>query len=217
MATHRACTLPAAEDINDPELRAAYWDALALIDSGWQLRRLRYIPATNAGVIVAHTPTGRPVTITSTDADHTNGSQLPNIHIAVRRARAAATLGSTGDRLGELAWLITAAGATPRPMRPRRDHIPDPALTRQPANLRAAFWLLTTLVSDYHWRISDLGEPAAGGGFTADIPGDVTAIYPATMPADGTAAADLARLIPSLDPASLRYLRHTNPTDITPS
>ena len=63
MATHRACTLTAAEDINDPELRAAYWDALALIDSGWQLRRLRYIPATNAGVIVAHTPTGRPVTI----------------------------------------------------------------------------------------------------------------------------------------------------------
>lgn len=210
MATHRAPTVPYIAPDTDPQIRAAYWDALALIDAGWQLRKLRFVTLTGAGAIDVHTPTHRGLTITSTDGDLT--LELPSAHIAVRLAASVGALGRLGgDRLGDLTWLLSEHVGAPRPTPPRRDAIPDPTLLRQPGtNLRTAFWLLVTLVCDYQWQVTDLGEAIAGGGFVADIPADAAVIYPASCQPDGTVAAALARLIPTLDHASLQYLRRAN-------
>ena len=51
-----------------------------------------------------------------------------------------------------------------------------------------------------------LGEDIAGGGFIANIPGDVQAIFPASMEYDGTAAAALARMLPQVPARELRVL-----------
>jgi hypothetical protein len=202
--------IPAAPAIDDPELRAAYWDALALNDAGWQLRRLRYVPFTDTGIIDAHTPTHRAITITTRTTLRHLPAHLPGTGNALRLAGQVAALGKSGDRVDDLAWLITGSLPPARTIPPRRDPIPDPALTRQPSQLRIAFWLLATLVCDYSWHISHLGEDLAGGGFIADIPHDVTAVYPASAPIDGTAAAALARLIPALPGEGLQYLRHAS-------
>jgi hypothetical protein len=202
--------IPAAPVIGDPELRTAYWDALALNDAGWLLRRLRYVPFTDTGIIDAHTYTHRAITITSRTPLRHLPAHLPGTGTALRLAGRVAALGKSGDRVADLAWLITGSLPTARTIVPRHDPIPDPALTRQPNQLRFAFWLLGTLVCDYSWRISHLGEDLAGGGFIADIPHDVTAVYPASVPIDGTVATALARLIPALKGEELQYLRHTS-------
>jgi hypothetical protein len=56
--------------------------------------------------------------------------------------------------------------------------------------------------------VHHLGEDIAGGGFIADIPDDVRAIFPATMEYDGTAAAALARLLPTLQAPDLALLKN---------
>ena len=73
---------------------------------------------------------------------------------------------------------------------------------------RIAAWLIARLVAKYGWSVQHLGEDIAGGGFIADIPGDVRAIFPATMEYDGTAAAALARMMPTLQAPDLRLLTH---------
>lgn len=217
MTIPHAPTLPGITTSgNDPDMRAAYWDAVALLDAGWQLRKLRFIAATNAGAVDVCTPTHRSLTITSTDRRlHVN---LPNTHLALRLARTVAILGRRDvDSLSDLAWQLSSRAPAGSKALVSFGHtvIPDPRLNRQPVNLRTAFWLLAVLACDYQWRISGLGEDVAGGGFVADIPGDVTAIYPAAMPLDGTAAAALARLLPSLDQSSLQYLRRLSPVQLT--
>lgn len=200
----------------DPQMQAAHWDALALLDAGWQLRRLRYVPITGSGIVEALTPTHRAVVISSTDRNH--GVHLPNTHIAQRLAATLAAFGQANkhDHIGDLAWLVSRhpnAGARPA-LPPRRDPIPDNKLLRQPPNLRAAFWLLAVLICDYGWTITDLGDPMVHGGFAATIPNDVTAIFPGGIPADGSAATALARLLPLLDQGSLHYLQRVNKADL---
>ncbi|MGV9798828.1 hypothetical protein ACWDTP_12305 [Mycobacterium sp. NPDC003449] len=217
MADHRAITVPGVDDSEiDPKLRVAHWDAIALLDAGWQLRRLRYVPITGAGIVEALTPTHRAVSICSTDRNH--GVHLLHIHIAKRLAAALADFGQANqhDHIGDLAWLVSRhpnAGARPA-LPARRDPIPDDKLLRQPPNLRAAFWLLAVLICDYGWTVTDLGDPMVHGGFTAAIPNDVTAIFPGGIPADGSAATALARLLPLLDQGSLHYLQHINKADL---
>ncbi|MDZ4269526.1 MAG: hypothetical protein U1D00_28245, partial [Mycobacterium sp.] len=75
---------------------------------------------------------------------------------------------------------------------------------------RTAAWLLARLVGKYGWDIQHLGEDIAGGGFIASIPGDVQAIFPATMAYDGTAAAALARMLPQVRAAEVRLLTRVN-------
>jgi len=205
-------TLPEIAGGDDPTLRVAYWDAIALLDAGWQLRKMRFVAATGAGAVDLCTPTHRGVTVESTDRArrHLN---LPNSHLAVRLAQAVAILGARGDdSLADLSWQLSAHSPGPKPLvNFGHAHIPDPELSRQPVNLRTAYWLLTVLVCDYQWRLHSLGEEYVGGGFIADIPRDLTVIYPASTTPDGTAAAALARLLPSLDPSSLHYLRLLDP------
>jgi hypothetical protein len=53
------------------------------------------------------------------------------------------------------------------------------------------------------WQVSDVGTPAAAGGFIADIPGETVAIYPASMPDDRTVASALARLLAGMSAAEV--------------
>lgn len=202
----------------DLRVRAAYWDAVTLLDAGWMLRFLRYIPTTGAGIVIAHTPTHRGVSISSTDRRQPFVQEYASV--VQRLAESVAELGAgPGDRLSDLTWLLQGLNAGRSRCTPavRRDQIPDPRLQVQPPNLRAAYWMLGVLICDYHWQITDIGDPIAGGGFIADIPDDLTAIYPGGIPADGTAATTLARLIPLLDQGSLHYLRQVNGSDLAHS
>ena len=89
---------------------------------------------------------------------------------------------------------------------------PDLVLPTLPAGqqpmtrARTAAWLLARLVGKYGWEIQHLGEDIAGGGFIANIPGDVQAIFPAFMEYDGTAAAALARMLPQVPAREVRVL-----------
>jgi hypothetical protein len=69
--------------------------------------------------------------------------------------------------------------------------------------IRAAYWFAVTLTDDYGWKLSEIGTPAAGGGFIADIPGEAVAIYPAWMPDDYTVASALARLLAGMSAAEV--------------
>lgn len=196
-------------DHADPTVRRAYWDALMLLDAGWQLRKLRFDSFARTAVLDLHTPTHRAMRVTGTEP----AAAIPFREACrvIRLARAVTTLGQRGgDLLGDLQWLLASHIQAPgRIPQPRRDHVPDPALTTQPAPLRTAFWLLATLVADYKWQVTEIGEDIAGGGFIAEIPDDLTAVFPSTTAGDDTTtAAQLARLIPRLDRRSLNYLRH---------
>jgi hypothetical protein len=193
--------------LTDPRLTRARNTALAVLDAGWQLRKLYYCPAAEVAALDVYTPAHRGLTVTSSQAVVPH-CQCSTSGLVIQLAQQVADLGHTGggDLIGDLTW--TLCEHTRRyPPGPRRDPIPDPELGRQPLNLRTTYWLLATLVGGYHWEIQQLGEDIAGGGFLADIPGDVLAIYPAAMPADGTPATNLARMLAHLEPAGLDYLR----------
>lgn len=214
MTTFRAPAVSAPEHA-DPTIRRAYWDALTLIDAGWQLRKLRFDSFTRTAVLDLHTPTHRAMTVTGAEPP----SAIPFRHACcvIRLAEAVTNLGQRGgDLLGDLQWLLASHLHTRRIPQPRRDHVPDPSLTAQPVALRTAFWLLATLVAGYGWQITDIGDEVAGGGFIAEIPDDLTAVFPSTTACnDTTAAAQLARLIPRLDRRSLHYLRQIPPRTLT--
>lgn len=208
-----------AEHDIDTAVHPAQTMAVALLDLGWKLRKLHYSPATGAATLVVHTPTRRALTITS--ADHSPrppvvGAPVVGLSLAVQFADAVAELGRRGgDALGDLTWLLAENVGSTAAIPLRRDAIPDPALRRQTLTLRTAFWLLSELVCTHRWDVTHIGEEIAGGGFIAAIPGDVTAIFPASIPADGTPGAALAASIPRLDPVGLDYLRHINPWALT--
>lgn len=214
----RTLTLPNTDHL-DPAVRRACWDALVLLDAGWQLRKLRFDSLTATGAIDVHTPTHRGLTITSADPAPTLA--FTSTSHAIRLTHTIADLGRRGgDLLGDLTWVLTdhLKQTTRAAPLPRPDRIPDPVLIEQrryqSPNFRAAFWLLSTLVCDYKWQVSHLGDDLASGGFLADIPHDVIAVFPATMLADGTVAATLARLIPRLNRLDLDYLRRTSPATL---
>lgn len=202
-------------DTADPLLQAAHWNALAVIDSGWQLRKVRYSHNTGVAALDVHTPTHRGLTITSANA--VIPTRCTSTHLVVRLAQQIATLGQRGDDLlGDLTWLLTEHTTTTRYPALRCDPIPDPMLQRrQPLALRRAFWLLVTIVGEHRWNVRHLGEDIAGGGFIADIPHDVLAVFPASIPPDGTAAAHLARLLPTLDTTAQNYLRRLDTAALT--
>lgn len=205
-------SLPNLTGDSDPVVCAAYRDACTLIDAGWQLQKLRFVAATGIGVVQACTPTHRGVTVTSADRGRRHLT-LPNSHYTVRLARSVAILGARGDdSLTDLTWQLSdqLANIKTRPTFGHA-HIPDPGLHHQPVSLRRAYWLLVVLVCDYRWRLHCLGEDVAGGGFIAEIPDDLTTIYPAGAAPDGTPATALARLLPQLDAPALHYLRRFSP------
>ncbi|MCT7373008.1 hypothetical protein [Mycolicibacterium llatzerense] len=217
MTTYRTPVVPGVDHV-DPTIRRAYWDAVTLLDAGWQLRKLRFDSFARTAAIDLHTPTHRAVTIHSTGI----APALPFAETAraFRLACAVASLGQRGgDDLGDLQWQLTEhiRSTSLNPLA-RRDRIPDPNLIanrdHQPVNFRTAFWQLATLVADYGWHVSNIGDEIAGGGFIADIPNDLTAVFPASMADDGTTAAQLAQRIQKLDRRSLDYLRRATPTTL---
>lgn len=217
MSKHPNPTVPGVTQV-DPIVRRAYWDALTLLDHGWQLRKVRFQIGTGLGALDVHTPSHRAVTILS--ANPTIALPFPGADRAHRLAHDVATLGHRGDdSLTDLQWALSdqikSTSLTPQP---RRDMVPDPTLSKnrahQSINLRTGFWMLATLVVDYGWHVSNIGDEVAGGGFIADIPSDTTAVFPASMALDATTAAQLARLIPKLKSDEREYLRRLTAADL---
>ena len=198
----------------------AYWMIVDLAADGWLPRRLDFDAHIATAFVTAVAPTGRAATVSwDLRGPQAARQQVPN-RLAARRlialARAVAHLGQadaeTGDEwLTQLCWL---AQWHVRPAHRHQDHWrcsdPLPILSAQEQPMtrgRCAAWLIARLVGEYGWHVSDLGEDVAGGWFVADIPGDVQAIFPAAMEYDGTAAAALARMLPTLQCQDLHLLR----------
>jgi hypothetical protein len=121
-------------------------------------------------------------------------------------ALAAAGAAEGGDYLRDLVRLLGdhAPLRQPATLTWRTWHIPGVPASLQPIpKIRAAYWFAVTLTDDYGWKLSEIGKTTAAGGFVADIPGETVAIYPASMPDDGTVASALARLLASLSTEEL--------------
>jgi len=192
-------------------VRDAYATMEGLHQSGWRLHALDFDADTSTATVIAEAPTHRTVTVEwnrgtgQIDRRQVNG--LAAVFL-VKAAHDVAYLGhadTAGPRRGQLDQLrwLTQGLAGPRRPRSRRcaDPIPGIPAEKQPsAPCRAAAWLMAQLVGEYGWQVTAVGEDIAQRGFIAELPGDVVAVYPAGMDADGTAAADLARILPRLDP-----------------
>ena len=207
------------EDQPTAEVVDAYWTAVDLAAYGWHAKRLEFDAHTATAFVTAHTPTRRTVTVSWDLRGNRRARQQVPGNAPARRllelARAVASLGQndaeTGDEwLTQLCWLVQSQVGSPhrhhRNWR-RGEALPTVPAGQQPmTRARTAAWLLARLVGKYGWTVRHLGEDIAGGGFIADIPGDVTAIFPAAMEYDGTAAAALARMLPSLPAQDLHLL-----------
>jgi len=203
--------------VDDPDLLCACWDGLALIDAGWRPRRITYSAGSGVGSLAVATPGGRVVTIAYQPAVLSRDvmrESLPEGRCAKLALRLVAAVARLRERGGEgleyLGRYLTAhcrSASRGVVCRGRDDAIPDPVLYAQPQALRVAFWLLAILVCDMGWRVTDIGDEAACGGFVADIPGEVAAIFPAGMSRDGTLGAELACALAGLESAGLGYLR----------
>lgn len=212
-----------ADDSWPPEVLEAYQGLLSLIDDGWRFTNLDFDAHIVTAFVTAQTPTGRVATVTwDLRGNSRRGwrQQIPTRRPALRMlklARSVALLGlrdaeSGDDYLEVLRWL--GSGTTSGSARTnwwRSEHLPGLPLENQPSPpTRAAAWLIATLTTRYGWSVGHLGEEIAGGGFIADIPGDVMAIFPANMGDDGTPAATLAAIIPTLRRQDLAVLRRLN-------
>lgn len=211
--------IPGLDEQPPATVRDAYWIAAELAAAGWELRRLTYIEQTGTGVVIAQTPSRRVVTVTHTVGGTTDRRQVPATAAVVVLAIAVAHLGAhdeaNGDeQLDELRLLLQAhmkpaRRAARRSLRWRcTEHLPTMTAGEQPRTpVRAAAWIMATLIIEYGWGISHLGEEVAGGGFVARIPGDVAALFPSAMADDGTAATALARMMPMLSAKDIAQLR----------
>lgn len=212
--------IPGFGDDQPPtEVIEAYWLAVDLADHGWHAKRLEFDAHTATAFVTAHAPTRRTVTVSwDLRGNRAARQQVPGRTPArrlIELARTVASLGQNDAETGEewltqLCWLVQSQVGSPhrhhRNWR-RCEALPTVAADQQPmTRARAAAWLIARLVAEYGWCVHHLGEDIAGGGFIADIPGDVRAIFPATMEYDGTAAAALARLLPQIPARELRVL-----------
>ncbi|RFZ63019.1 hypothetical protein DE4576_04958 [Mycobacterium marinum] len=202
------------------EVIDAHWTAVDQVACGWNPKALEFDPHAATALVAATTPTGHTVTVSWDLRDNDaarqqwTGQASPNRRLD-ELVRAVASLGQedaeTGDeRLTQLCWQVQwHLGSAHRHQRNWRsnDQLPTVPAADQPMTQEgAAGWLIARLVANYRWRISHLGEEIAGGGFIAAIPGDVPAIFPATMQYDGTAAAGLARMLPTVQTQDLHLL-----------
>jgi hypothetical protein len=205
------------EDQPPAEVINAYWTAADLTDHGWHLQRLTFDVDTFTAFVTARSPTRRVVTLSWDLRGHRiSRRQVPGREamFLLKLAQDVAHLGThdaeTGeDLLSQLCWLVQSREQGTRHHRGWRRTSILPTVSEQPQpRARVAAWLIARLVAKYRWQVRHLGEDIAGGGFIAEIPGDVLAVFPATMDDDGTAAASLARLIPKLGHRDLAVLRN---------
>ena len=209
----RPVSRPVRRPASDPEsgqpiaaVREAYWYGTRLMHHGWIIRCIG--ANERGGYFVAETPRGRAVTVGPLSR---RGAEAD---VAEQFADSITVLASQSrvDGHNHVRDLLILLAAQPLPRRPaelawRTWHIPGVAPCQQPtARVRAAYWFAATLTDDYGWELSDVGSPSAAGGFVANVPGEVIAIYPAGMSDDGTTASALARLIASMTVAEIRAL-----------
>jgi hypothetical protein len=213
--------VPGLGDEQPPaEVVDACWSAVAIIDRGWQFKRLEFDDNTATAFVVAQSPTHRVVTVHWDLRGHRLGrQQVPGRRDAMHLLKFAndvASLGihdaETGEALlDQLCWLVQTLSTRVRPAGSWRctDTLPTLPADEQPRPaVRAAAWLIARLTCEYNWWVRHLGEDIAAGGFLAEVPGDVLAVFPASMSDDGTAGAALARMMPTLSAVEVNLLRH---------
>jgi hypothetical protein len=185
-----------ALDVANPWVRDAYWCAARLIDVGWAIRCVG--STEQGGFFEAETPRRRVVSV-----DECAG---PGGDPAVQFAKSITTLVVAGaaegrDYLRDLVRLLSDSALVRRSatLRWRTWDIPGlPAHLQPLPKIRAAYWFAVTLTDDYGWKLFEIGRDTAAGGFIADIPGEIMAVYPGSMADDRTAASALARLLGSM-------------------
>ncbi len=197
-----------------PDVVAAYWDGVALSKLGWSLHKVDYLPGGDVAVVSADSPMHLRVKATSGHQHHLAPETTPAGELLLHRlADGAAELGNHDqrchtDRLSALQMLLGAHVA--RKARPvTLSFAPLPGLPKgwQPLpGVKSAVWLMCTLSCRYGWHLSDLGTDVAAGGFIADIPGECTAVFPASAPNDGSESALLARAIGRLPCADVSLI-----------
>lgn len=199
----------------------AYWIAADLAESGWRLVNIDFDPNTATGFVTAHAPTRRVVTVSwDLRGPLRSRQQVPGraAQSLLILAHHVADLGQIDaeaaddhpllGRLCALLWQFHTTSVLPKRNWYRSEPLPTLPADRQPSRpTREAAWIIARLAVKYGWGISHIGDTIAAGGFIADIPGDVLAVFPAAMLDDGTAAASLARLIPQLDTAERAALQ----------
>ena len=203
--------VPAVPDLIDAQqpiaaVREAYWYGTRLLHHGWLIRQIG--ASERGGFFAGVTPRGRAVTV---GPDHRCDV---SDDLAAQFADALTVLAGAGFADGHdyLRDLVILLGANAVPRRPsyrawRTWRIPGVPASQQPhTRVRAAYWFAVTSTDDYGWQLSEFGASTAGGGFLADIPGEAMAIYPASMPDDGTTAAALARLVAVMNAAEIATL-----------
>jgi hypothetical protein len=187
------CTVAGASEA----VRDAYWYALRLINAGWLIRRIG--TTDEGGFFVAETPRRRVVCVDERARPQTDPAEQFAKSI---RELAAAGAAEGRDYLRDLVRLLREHAPLRRPatLTWRTWHITGVPASLQPIpKVRAAYWFAVTLTDDYGWTLSEIGKPTAAGGFIADVPGETVAIYPASMPDDGTVASVLARLLAGMN------------------
>jgi len=226
--SHRdAQPAPAGDEHTSAAVLEAYCTAETLHRMGWRFQCLTYDQDTSDATITAQTHTRRVVTI---GWNRLSGrkfrQQVPGMEavLALKLAYDVAHVGGEGQDNGqalmdELCWMMQALPSQRRRGGGRRwlrfDALPTLPADEQPRRLcRAAAWLLARLVAKYGWQVTALGSEIADSGFIAEIPGDVLAVFPGGMPADGTAAASLAALLPRLTTGDVALLERLNYHDL---
>lgn len=203
-----------AEHQPHPDVVAAYWDGVALTKLGWSLHKVQFLARDGGAEVSAESPKHLRVKATSGRTHHCAQASTPPGDLLLQRlADGAAELGRHDqrchtDRLSALQMLLGAHVA--RKARPvTLSFAPLPGLPRgwQPLpGVRSAVWLMCALSCRYGWHLTDLGTDVAAGGFIADIPGECTAVFPASMPNDGSESALLARAIGRLPCADVSLI-----------
>jgi hypothetical protein len=188
------------------QVREAYWYFDELRREGWRVRAIGY--RNRISHVQAITPRQRAISVYCPSRQVVSDLMCEFVN-SVRRVGMQTDL--TG--INHMMDLRRAIHSDPQNRLPGVGYssrpIPGISIGRQPAPpVRAAYWMIAKLVNAHSWSFESLGSSTAGGGFIANIPDDVLAVYPKDMELDGTVGSALARLLGRLKPAELENLRN---------
>lgn len=174
----------------DPLARAVFWQLLALHNSSYVVLEAGFDFLTEEATLVLETPERDVREYRRMRFDNAEAPGDAECAFALDLIWGMGTRSSTPHSVGHLQRILLRRKIL-QPMKavPGRGAQPD-------SLVRAAYWQGRAL-GRAGWKLGSVGQPESQGGFAAEI-GDLWHIFPSSMLPDGTVAASLARMIPSL-------------------